>query len=190
MTKPPVLNIIYDNRRSERFDPLMEELTRQGIDDYVIWNCVEHPDVVTSINLSHKQIVGDAMHRGLPYVCIAEDDLFFPAPDGWRYFLDNVPETYDLYAAATYVDDIHNKNLLCGFHLYIVSEKFYEQFLSIPDNKHIDTRISDLDGDFHVCRPFAALQRVGWSANHKVVCNYNGNLTKGDIYYGAAVHNV
>ena len=55
------LNIILDARRVEKYHPLMEELERQGIIDFELWPCIVEPKVVTSINLSHKMIVRDAM---------------------------------------------------------------------------------------------------------------------------------
>jgi hypothetical protein len=179
-------NIIYDYRRSERHEPLMKELDRQGIDEYKIWNPVEAKTVVESINATHKMIVRWAKEMGMEMTLIFEDDIAFPAEDGYEYFLRNLPETFDIYSAATYTDDIHNKNILCGFHCYIVHSSYYDKFLSVKDDGHIDTEVDRLGGNFKVCRPMAALQRVGWSANNKVVCNYNAILKPEDIYYGNA----
>ncbi len=177
------LNIIYDDRNQEKYDPLIEEINRQRVEDYRIWEAVVLRDsVVASINASHKMIVREAKERGLKEVCIAEDDLMFPAADGWAYFLKNKPETYDLYLGATYVVPISN-NIICGFHLYMVHEKFYDSFLSVPDTAHIDTAMADLKGDYKYCYPFAALQRPGLSANNKgQIVNYNKLLSPEDIY--------
>ena len=92
----PKLNIIYDARRHEKYHPLMYELERQGITDFEIWPCIMLPDVVQSINASHKMIVRDAKDKGLEEVFIAEDDLFFPAKDGWEYFLKNKPKLLNI----------------------------------------------------------------------------------------------
>lgn len=177
------LNIILDSRRIEKYHPLMNELEEQGIEDFELWPCLMFDSIVESINASHKMIVRDAQERGLKEVCIAEDDLMFPAKDGWKYFLDNKPEDYDLYLAATYVVTKPLKHI-CGFHLYCVHEKFYEKFLSVPDESHIDTVMDSVKGDFVFCYPFAALQRPGFSANNKSVVNYNLILKKEDIYGG------
>lgn len=175
------LNIILDDRRYERYEPLMNEINRQGIDDYEIFPCIIRPNVVESINASHKMLVRMAMERGDKYACIAEDDLWFPADDGWKYFLDNMPDEFDLYLAATYCIPVSN-NIITGFHLYVVHEKFYETFLSVPDNDHIDTTMNNIKGDWHFCYPFAALQRPAWSSNSKTEVNYNKILREQDVY--------
>lgn len=179
----PKLNIIYDARRHEKYHPLMDELERQGIDDFEIWPCIMYDNVVSSINASHKMIVRDAQEKGLEEVFIAEDDLFFPANDGWEYFLRNKPKPtdYDIYLAATYIPE-KPPTQICGFHLYSVSSRFYDQFLSVPDESHIDTAMNYVDGKYVFCTPFPALQRAGFSANNKCVCNYNAVLAKEDIY--------
>lgn len=177
------LNIILDSRRIEKYHPLMDELERQKIDNFELWPCLMFPSVVRSINLSHKMIVEDAKERGLQEVCIAEDDLWFPAEDGWEYFLSKkpAPQNYDLYLAATYIPPISN-NMICGFHLYFVSSKFYDRFLSVPDEKHIDTSMDELKGNYIFCYPFAALQRAGFSSNNMTDVNYNSILKEEDVY--------
>lgn len=158
----------------------MDELERHKI-DFQIWECVMLSNVVASINASHKMIVRDAKEKGIEEVAIAEDDLWFPAKDGWEYFLKNKPKEYDLYLSGTY---IVTKPLeqICGFHLYIVHSKFYDKFLSMPDEEHIDTAANDLKGDYKFCFPFAALQRAGFSANNSSVVNYNSILKEEDVY--------
>lgn len=177
------LNIILDSRRVEKYHPLIDELERQKIEEFELWECIMLPDIVSSINISHKMIVMDAQEKGLKEVAIAEDDLFFPAEDGWRYFMKNKPEIFDLYLASTYVITEPLKHI-CGFHLYVIHSKFYESFLSIPDNVHIDTHMDSLKGDYHFCQPFAALQRPGFSANNKSVVNYNSVLKDNHVYGG------
>jgi hypothetical protein len=69
-----------------------------------------------------------------------------------------------------------------GFHLYIISQEFYDRFLSVPDSVHIDVAMDDLEGDYHFCYPFPALQRAGFSANNSAYSNYNSVLKPKDIY--------
>ena len=177
------LNIILDDRKPERYGLLLGEMIRQGITDYEFFPCHIVPSVVESINLSHKMIVRKAKEEGLTEVCIAEDDLMFPAKDGWDFFLSNKPKEFDLYLAASYIPPVSN-NKICGFHLYIVAEKFYDRFLSVPDNVHIDTEMNNLKGDYKFCYPFPALQRPGFSSNNKTDVNYNKILKEEDIYRG------
>ena len=179
------VNIIFDSRRQEKYDPLIFELQAQGICDYRIWPCLIYPDVVKSINASHKMVIKDAVYNNLPECFLMEDDCCFPAADGWQYFLRNKPDPseYDLYLAATYIPTDPPKHV-CGFHLYSVSAKFYERFLSVPDETHIDTAMDDLKGDYKFCYPFAALQRPGFSANNMMQVNYNSCLQDKDVYGG------
>lgn len=181
MDKPPRINIIYDSRRIERYEPLMNELSEQNISDFELWPCLMYADVVSSINLSHKMIVRYAKEKGLRETCIAEDDLQFTSPNAWQYFISNKPKEYDLYLAATYIIPIEQKQI-CGFHLYMVHEKFYDTFLSIPDDQHIDTFCNTIKGDYHFTYPFPALQRPGFSSNNKAQVNYNSILREQDIY--------
>lgn len=167
---------------SNRLDPLLNEFAEQGIDDWKLWNPIECTDsVVKSINLSHKQIVQDAKDRKLKEVLIGEDDLMFTCKGAFDYFLRQKPEIYDLYLWGTYIPPISN-NMVCGFQLYMVFEKFYDQFLSLPSDIHIDTGMGVLKGDYHFCYPFPALQRSTWSSNNKAIVNYNAVLKKEDIY--------
>jgi len=178
----PCLNIIFDNRQPNDYDRLLQEFEQQGIHYYKFWEAtVDKNSVVGSINASHKTIVRWAKESKMPEVCIAEQDLWFPADDGWGYFLSQKPKEYDLYLSATYIIPIENQKV-CGFHLYFVSERFYDQFLSVPDESHIDTSVGDLKGNFVFCYPFAALQNPGFSANNRAVVNYNSILKEEDVY--------
>lgn len=170
-----------DNPRPK--DDLYHELDKQGI-DAKLWPCVrDSNNVVRSINLSHKQIVAFAQEHCIPEICIMEEDVMFPAPDGWQYFLSNKPAEFDLYLAGAYgLNDaafarirkgsgavpIHN---FAGLHCYIISESYYNTFLSLPEDQHIDNQPGL--GRFYVCSPMAALQRPGYSYNAKRTVNYN-----------------
>lgn len=182
------LNIIHDNRRSERWEPLMQELFRQGIMDYKIWPPVEDTNnVIRSINLSHKQIVRDAKDRGLPEVAIWEDDCQIPHSEGWRHFLENKPADFDIYLGGTYGLNRPITNPITGingFHCYIMRSSFYDRFLSIPDKVHCDTALDGM-GRFYVHYPFIAIQRPGWSAtSQEEHSNKNTELMDADVFGG------
>lgn len=177
---------------------LHNELDRQGI-DAKFWEPVydSQSPAVRSINLSHKRIVQFAADHYLPQICIMEEDVMFPADDGWKYFQANMPEEFDLYLAGAYglnqqaltrvaegagPVEIHN---FAGLHCYIINESYYGTFLAMPENKHIDDQPGL--GKFYVCAPFAALQYPGWSANAQQYVDYNCDervLPKKCIYYG------
>jgi hypothetical protein len=177
-----VINIIHDDRQIERLDPLLATLRNQTKQiNYRIWSPVwDSKSVVRSINLSHKQIVQTAKELKRKEICIAENDLLFTSHYGWDYFLFNKPKEYDLYLSATYMPI--SSRQVCGFHLYFISEKFYDRFLDIPEDVHIDTYMNELRGDYHFCYPFPALQRAGFSLNNCAYADYNSVLTKEDIY--------
>jgi len=177
-----VLNIILDSRRVEKYDLLMKELKRQGITEYEIWPCIIVNEVVSSINLSHKMIVQDAKDNGLEYVCVMEDDVMFPAEDGWEYFVSSIPEKFVLYLAGTYDVPISNRKIN-GFHCYILHESGYDKFLDTPHNVHIDTYMENVL-EWDVCYPFAAIQRPGFSANNMAYADYNSRLNDCDVYGG------
>ncbi len=184
------LNIIYDNRQSEDYQRLLDEFVEQGIEDYHFWNAIVHKNsVVESINASHKMIVQWAKDKGKSHVVIAEQDLHFTDKGAWQYFLDSMPDDFDVYIGGNYLIDnrcvyeppLVKVNEWVGNHLIIVSEKYYDRFLSVPDNLHIDTAQCGL-GDFYVCFPMPALQRPGWSSNNKAICDYNKSLPNNYIY--------
>lgn len=177
------LNIILDARRVEKYHPLMNELEQQVITEFELWPCITYPNVVESINASHKMIVRDAKEKGLPEVIIGEDDLMFTSPNSWQYFLSQKPspENYDLYLASTYIIEEPLRSI-CGFHLYSVSAKFYDIFLGTDNSQHIDTLFNDIKGEYKFCYPFPALQRPGFSANNNMVVDYNNMVEEKHIY--------
>jgi len=184
MGKDSCINIIFDNRQPEDYGRLLGEFIEQGISRYKFWDAICNKDsVVKSINSSHKMIVQWAKENNLPYVIVAEQDLHFTAKGAWDYFIGKMPSEFSLYLACTYIPPISN-NQVNGFHLYIVHEKFYDKFLSVPDDQHIDTAMNDIKGDYKFCYPFPALQRSGWSFNNKAICNYNSVLKPEDIWKG------
>jgi len=181
------LNIILDSRIIERYAPLISELKRQKISDFELWPCLMLPDVVSSINASHRMIVQDAMDKGLKEVAIAEDDIYFPSPKGWEWFLKNKPPIFDIYAGGSYhplereyKEGAMRASTIIGFHCYVVSSRYYETFLQTPPELHIDA--AQKSNLMYVCYPMPALQRAGFSSNNKAVCNYNAVLSQKDIY--------
>lgn len=192
-----VAHIIRNPFRPKENTTLYTEIIEQGI-THEYWNAVtDSANPVRSINLSHKQIILHAKLLKLPKICIMEEDVWFPAPDGWQYFLDNEPGDYDLYLGGVYGLNQSAMNRLegtgtiqinnfAGLHCYIIHERYYDTFLSIPEDQHIDLGNAGL-GKYLVCYPFAAVQHPGWSSNNRDEVDYNVNI-KEHIYYGSAVH--
>lgn len=188
--------LLYDDRNSELFKIVVDEMHRQGIEQYKFQSPIICNSIVKSINISQKAIVQKAKERGDKECCILEDDIWFPADDGWQYFLKNKPEDYDIYIGGSYLQDnrieyispVTKVSEYVGNHCIIIHEKYYDKFLSVDDNLHIDTAQKGL-GDFYLCYPMPALQRAGKSANNGFQeVNYNSVLKEEAIY--GRIHNV
>ena len=191
-----IANIIIDPNRPQKNKTLENEVSKQGIMARV-WRAIpDSNSVKRSINLSHKQIVKYAKESRLAGVCILEEDVKFYGENGWRYFLENIPADYDIYLGGVYgpTPDTHTMRgaekpaefivkEFSGFHCYLVNERFYDNYLSVPDNTHIDGLMKNL-GKFVVCYPFAALQHPGWSSNCRKNTDYNKQIPLEDIYEG------
>lgn len=178
------LHVIYDDRNSSDYGRLLGEFIEQGITKYVFHEATVNKDtVVGSINASHKNIIRWAKENNKPFVIVGEQDMHFPVKGAWDYFIESIPSDYDCYLAATYIPPISN-NKICGFHLYILNQRFYDAFLSVDDMAHIDTAVCELGGKYVFCYPFACVQRPGFSANCKTEVNYNSILNENDIYKG------
>lgn len=196
-----IIYVLHDLRRpDEEWVNCVGELERQGIEHYIMMPAITGRETVAaSINASHKLIVQQAKEAHLPEVCIMESDVLFPAKDGWEYFLKNKPAC-DVYFGGVYEADrkeftdqqemeMPMITKFSGMHCYIIDNTFYDTFLSLPDNDHIDTSLFGR-GVFRVCYPFAAIQRPGWSANNspgrsandKQDIDYNTILRPEDVY--------
>jgi len=181
------LNIITGNR-PERKQPLMEEIKRQGITNYTFWDSVYSP-VSTKVGISeaHQQIVRYAKLAEFSDVMIAEDDFTGSHPDSFKYFLANCPRQFDLYLSQVFLGDLDENNRVksfTGMTLYIVHSRFYDRFLSVDPNEHIDHELSRIGGLFHVCNPFAFRQRNGWSSNTGKEENYDDLLASRTFFGG------
>jgi hypothetical protein len=181
--------ILYDDRRSEFFPSIKEEMARQNIKDYTIFPPVPHGTVITSINLSQKAIVQYAKDKGLEKIVIMEQDIWFPDEKGWLYFVKNEPKEYDIYLAGSYLLDgsidytapLTKVNSYVGHHCIIVNKRYYDRFLDTPEDQHIDTAQQGR-GDFYLCYPMPGLQRPGFSSNNRSNVDYNKILDPKNIY--------
>lgn len=189
-----IIYVLHDLRQPDStWVACMEELKRQGIERYIMYPAIINGLTVEQcINRSHKSIVAEAKHKNLPEVCIMESDVMFPAIDGWEYFLRDMPQAFDIHLAGVYSNSMdkfrttslfthhHTVSNISGFHCYIVKSRYYDKFLEVPDDLHIDD--AQQGGIYSVCYPFAAIQRPGWSANAKAKVDYNTGLIPQDVY--------
>lgn len=164
-----ILNIVNGGALSiGRLPNLLKELKEQGIEDYILWDGIhDTTSIKKSINLSHKQIVRSAKEIGLDFVIIAENDLVFTHPDSWNYYIVNKPLDFDIYLSMVFLGQIDENNEVKDFNgltLYCVAKRFYDTFLSVPDDEHLDKALANL-GKYVVCDPFVAKQSNGISGN-------------------------
>ncbi len=142
-------------------------------------------NAVKAISRSHKQIVHFAKQNKLTEILIAEDDIHFTAPGAFEYFLANKPASFDLFLASIYWGKIEANNKVCDFSgltLYMIHNKFYDTFLTLPEEENID-RVLKNKGDFKVCHPFTAIQHAGLSDNTQAYCDYSDYISKRKLYY-------
>lgn len=166
------LNII--NGRAERYHHCLEQVKSQGI-NAVFWEGVCVPSIKQSINLAHKEIVRYAQIAEWEYVQIAEDDIEFTKPYSCDYYMSKMPEDFDIYLGMVYLGDIDERGVVkefTGLTLYTVHRRFYETFLSTPDDDHLDRLLGGL-GVYKVCQPFVCKQLNGFSSNTGKMENYD-----------------
>jgi len=174
------LHIIHLPERIDRLELLQKELEQESITDYKIWNGIVDPSkTARGISRSHKQIVRFALENGLTEVLIGEDDLHFTAPGAFAYFMSQKPTDYDIYLGGPShgkLDAANKVNDFAGLLLYVIHHRFYETFLSIPENQHIDRGLR-YKGEFIVCNPWPVIEHSGYSDNLKEYCDSS-------IFYG------
>lgn len=184
----PTVHIIHNNDRDERYSRLMNNLKDQGITDFKIWDAIIDRARATGISRAHKQIVRWAKEQDLDEVTIFEDDIRFGAHDGFKYYLENKPDTdWDIYLGGCYIPYFAGEQFksklqgFIGFHLYTVRKKFYDTYLGVPENIDIDRALNG-EGNYEICYPYAAIQYNGWSDNSRKICNYDMLLIGKEIH--------
>lgn len=163
----------------------MKELKQQGINEYDFWDGIwDIYSVQRGINQAHKEIVHWAKLKRLPEILIMEDDIRFCGEGAFNHYLQNIPEYYDIYLGGIYLGDLDEQNRtreFSGLHCYMVHSRFYDTFLSVPDDEHIDRALSNL-GEFYVSYPFTSIQYNGKSSNTKKEENYDQLLVGRQLY--------
>lgn len=139
---------------------------------------------VTGVCLAHKQCIRDAAERQEPYALVMEDDVYFPSADGYRWWLAQLPmEMPDIYLGGIYSllgqreerrDGLWRVDGFCGLHCYLVHRRFFPTFLGLREDIDFDHALRGL-GDYVVARPYAAIQRNGFS-------DVRGKEVNDDVY--------
>lgn len=185
----PVLNIIHlpkelfapgsdlhleSIRREQNMkSQVFEAKVTYGVWDGIIIKGLPH----SGISKSHKQIVQHAKDNGLNMAFIAEDDFKLTDPVSWRYFTENIPDDFDLYMAGISGGTVNPDKTVCswsGLFTYVIHARFYDVFLSVPEEFHIDRWLSGVGLPeiekklgrkpvYKVCYPIASITLDGVS---------------------------
>lgn len=168
-----IINIINIARRPDRKLSVISHLESMGC-QYRFWEGYDDRKIMPfeNISASHKMIVRDAKNNELESVLIAEDDFRFSSKRSLEFFLENIPEDYDLYMGCIYTGTIQDRRITHGFsglQFYCIHQKFYDTFLSAPPKKHLDTWLGTQCHlyNFFCCDPFIAYGESGYSDNFK-----------------------
>ena len=189
MTEELVVNCINLMHRKERKEQAIQQSKEQGF--YIkFWQGIEYKhDRGRGVYEAHKQIIKDAKDNGYKMVCVMEDDAVFFASGAWDYFLKNIPNDFDIFFSMIYTGDINNENRITtifnAMTLYVVNERFYDFFLSLPQSCHLDRELgltSNINKYF-VCDKFVCYQDGSISDNNFMTCDYSPYL-KGRKIYG------
>ncbi len=148
---------------------VIEQTNQQNI-QYTFINAIYDKDVpFRGCAQSHKLIVKIAKLLGLKMVAIAEDDIRFFAPGAYDFFIKNIPESFDLWLGMSYslieYPDGLVKDYFDSLSLYVINERFYDEFLALEETNHIDRQLSFIahKKEFKVCTPYVCEQLDGYS---------------------------
>jgi hypothetical protein len=167
-------------KREDRRNAFSHQSAIQGFDTR-FWNGVyDKKSPKRGICKAHKQIISFAKEERLSSIIVAEDDCRFTDMGAFDYYIQNIPQDYDLYLGMVYVAQVENgvvKNGMSGSHtLYTVHERFYDFYLSAPDDVHIDRYLGSFawHKKYVVCSPMVCTQTNGsYSDNLKCKVNYD-----------------
>lgn len=187
MREELALNCIHLWERLDRYENIIRQQKEQGFYLRLHEGIVNRTDRKMGICQSHKNIVKEAKENRQKMVAICEDDIVFFAPKAWEYFLENIPQSFDTFHGMIYVGDIIADRIVSLFSamtLYIVHERFYDFFLSLPDSCHIDRELG-LTANIHeykIIDKFVCYQDGSKSDNNFMTCDYSPYLEGRKIY--------
>lgn len=176
----PTLNILHLIERTDRRNFLLKQMYEYKIPFKIWYGFKVKGKPFTGISRSHKQIIQFAKNSGMGSVTIAEDDIQFTSPKSWQYYLDNMPEDYDLYLSTISGGVVDEKTGTVsdwsGMILYTVHQRFYDAFLKADEEQNIDRWLSCKGLDeiervlgrlpvYKICYPIAAICVDGFSDN-------------------------
>jgi hypothetical protein len=165
--------------REDRRASISKEALVQGFDIQFWKGIYDKKNPKKGICQSHKNIIRFAKEEKLSSVIICEDDCKFSDSGAFDYYVEKTPLDFDLYLGMLYVAQLSGNrvtNGMSGSHtLYTVHEKFYDFYLSIPDDTHVDRYLGQFafKQKYFVCFPMVVKQTGGYSDNLKRKMKYD-----------------
>lgn len=183
-----IINCINIWSREDRLLSISKQAKQQGF-AIKFYEGIKEMQAFKGISKAHKHIVQDAKEIGLEKVIICEDDCVFSAPNAFDYYLSKMPEDFDLYMGMIYAGEIKEGRIMNGFSgltLYTVHNRFYEKFLAVNPNDHLDRHLGNtaFKNKYYVCEPFVCYQSGGFSDNCRQNMNYKVYHDKMNFYVG------
>lgn len=181
-----IVNCIHLNERVDRHEHFIDEVKNQEKCEAFLWSGVSAFEVKRNISMAHKFIIQSAKEN-LEMVAICEDDIEFTSKQSYKYFIDNIPDDFDLYfggLSGGFIDEADNTvSNFSGLFLYIVHERFYDIFLDADESKNLDRALGthkameEIEKKlgrkpiYKVCNPLVAKTINSYSDNHKTEMN-------------------
>lgn len=149
-----------------------------------------------NISRAFKQIVRYAKENNLDCITIGEEDLEFTSPNAWKYYLENIPQDYDIFLAGIYSGQLEGNRIVNGYSgntLITVHSQFYDFFLSASEDPnglgqgHCDRWLGNFcfEKKYFVCLPFVVKQlNNSYSENHRRIQNYDAYEQNWEYYSG------
>lgn len=176
---------------NERYGNLLEELIKQNITHYTIFDGYYDPkNTKKAIQKGFKRIIQYAKDAGLKYCITAEDDLCFTSPNAYNYFISQIPGDFDLFCGVIYNGDVRDGRIMNGMSgthtLLCTSESMYDFILGQPDDVHCDRHLGQFAYMFkyYVIDKFVCIQRGGYSHNLRRSMTYEAYLEGKNMYAG------
>lgn len=172
-----IVNCINLSTRIDRRESAQRQADEQGFKIMFCDGVVENP-AFKGISLAHRQIIKSAKEAGDTTCVIMEDDCVFSSPKSFDYYINNIPDDFDIYFSMIYSGTIKGQRIVSGISgltLYMVHERFYDFFLTAPNDQHLDRWLGHYVDQFKfmVCDPYVCKQLGGFSDNHKRKMDYS-----------------
>lgn len=181
-----LVNVIHSEKRLDRLELIENEAKVQGF-EIRFWPAIFSSKPARGISLAHRKIVSWAKENNLPWVIILEDDCKFTAPGAFQYYIYKMPDDFDIYLGGLYVIKKLNPDGSIrdhsGMHCYCVHSRFYETFLNVNPDKHIDSALWGL-GKYILVDPMVAIQHSTFSDNHHEILNNEELLDGRPRFFG------